>query len=646
MYTPRQLGHRLLCLSLLVALTGHLLHGRQRASARPLHYSKSPGVESAPKRKNGQSRSNGVTLTVHATVEGTTTTYIGATEAAAFWIEDLTDLGINTYRLWTKMAELEWWDDDDAVDGQWDDSEYGTPTVAEIRADVASGFANTIPWTWWDVRFDEVQSWRYGAQTRRGIIEALVQNGITPVIVLRLYDNQGQPEMRPAAQWAPRPPVDDAFRNEWWEHCFAIAYWLNVRNGYGITHFEILNEPDYNCQGWCNNSCPGFAASFCGSQAEYAQLVVDAYDAIAYANSFAGLPVHVHAPVVASYGSSYVAYTLDNADSAIQVVDYHTYAADVRPSITSLRSTIIGHNPDGILEPIWNSEWGALWSSYDTVDRAMLTANQLFTFAEEEVEGVTVFNMYDWSTAGGQDYGLIDLQDDGMGGANRIPTETYYAYRLLLRGMVGGKERLAYTASGLDPNTRVMVTRGDRSIYVLVLQNDVGASTSVTLDLSELGVHGGTATVYEYSAGYKDEVVASPSIVSGQMAFTAPANGVSLLTTLRPTAVDLASFAAIPSPAGIELTWETATELDIVGFNVYRADAQGTGPIRVNEDLIEAQTPGGVMGATYRYLDAGVVPDSSYAYWLEIVDVFGGSDLHGPVAATQPFYVCLPLVWR
>jgi hypothetical protein len=432
------------------------------------------------------------------------------------------------------MAELEWWDDDDAMDGLWDDSEYGTPTMAEIKADSANGFTNTVPWEWWDERFDEAQSWRYGEQTRRGTIEALVQNDITPLIVLRTYDEQGNPEMRPGAQWAPRPPVTDTFRNEWWEHCFAMAYWLNVHNDYRVTHFEVLNEPDYNCQGWCNNSCAGFAASFCGTQAEYVQLVQDAHDAISYASGFAGLPTYVHAPVVANYNSSYVAYTLDNADAAVQGVDYDTYADDVRPSIIGISNTISSHNPDGVPEPIWVSEWGALWSSYDTITRAMRTAHQLLTFSEEQVEGVTVFNMYDWSTTAGQGYGLVDLQDDGVGGALHVPTETYYAYRLMTRGLVGGKERLEITASGLSSDTRVMATRDDFNVYVIVLQDDVGTPATATINLLELGISLGTATVYEYSAEHKDEVVVSPIVATGVLTFTAPANGISLAVAAFP----------------------------------------------------------------------------------------------------------------
>jgi hypothetical protein len=487
------------------------------------------------------------TITVSDAVLGHTTKYIGATEAGGFWIDDLNDLGINTYRLWTKMAELEWWDDDDAMDELWDDSEYGSPTIADIKADATSGFTNTIPWDWWDDRFDETQSWRQGVQTRRGIIQALVQNSITPIVVLRTYDNEGEPEKRDegANTWAPRPPVDSDFRNEWWEHCFAIAYWLNVRNNYGVTRFEVLNEPDYNCQGWCNNSCSGFAADFCGTQAEYVQLVQDAYDAASYANSFAGLSTYIHAPVVADYNSSYVAYTLNNADAAVQVVDYHTYANDVRPSITGISNTISSNNPDGVLEPIWVSEWGALWSSYDTFDRAMLTANQLLTFSEEEVEGVTVFNLYDWSTTAGQDYGLVDLQDDGQGGADRVYTESYYAYRLMTRGLMGGKERLDHTTSGFSGTTRTMVTRDAEYVYIIVLRDDVGETGTVSVDLTALGSGSGTVTVWEYSAANKDVVVQRPTITDGQFTFTVPADGISLARTEGgPTMVQLSGLGA------------------------------------------------------------------------------------------------------
>jgi hypothetical protein len=252
---------------------------------------------------------------------------------------------------------------------------------------------------------------------------------------------------------------------------------------------------------------------------------------------------------VASYNSPYVAYSLDNADAAVQAVDYHTYAADVRPSITDISSAISDHNPDGILEPVWVSEWGALWSSYDTLDRAMLTANQLLTFSEEEVEGVTVFNMYDWSTAAGGDYGLVDLQDDGAGGAVRAYTEGYYAYRLMTRGLVGGKERLDHTANGLSSDTRTMVTRTPRYVYVLALRNDVGMTGMVSVDMTAIGSWSGTVTVWEYSAENKDAVVETPAMSDAQFSFTVPAEGLSLAQVDRgePVAVQLNGLEARPA---------------------------------------------------------------------------------------------------
>ncbi len=473
-----------------------------------------PGLPAAP--------SAAITVTIHNQAIGKTTTYIGASEAAAFWPEDLADLGINTYRMWTKMAELEWWDDGDYYDDSlWNDSENGSPTIAEIRADSTSGFTQTIPWDWWDERFNEIQAWRYGEQTRHGIISKTVANQIIPVVMLRTYDDQGQPEQRPWAAWAPRPPVSEAFRNEWWEHCFAIAYWLNVRHSYGVTHFQVLNEPDYSGQGWLE---------YGGTAVDYAQLVLIAHDAISYANSLAGLPVYLHAPVVASYSSPYVSYSLDNADAAIEVVDYHDYAADPLPGILAIQTTVDTHNPDASLEPIWNSEWGALWTSYNSFERAMRTAQQLLTFSEEQVAGVTIFNLYDWSTAAGQDYGLIDLRDDGSGGVLRVPTETYYAYRLMIRGLIGGKERLAITAGGLAANTLLMATRDSERLYLILIRDNVGSAETVTLDLSKIAIVRGTAQVYEYSVTAKDQIVLSPTITAGVLTFTAPANGLALVS--------------------------------------------------------------------------------------------------------------------
>lgn len=101
-----------------------------------------------------------------------------------------------------------------------------------------------------------------------------------------------------------------------------------------------------------------------------------------------------------------------------------------------------------------------------------------------------------------------------------------------------------------------------------------------------------------------------------------------------PTAVFLASFAAIPQGEDILVSWETAAELQNLGFNLYRSEAFAGPWVKLNATLIPAQNPGATFGASYEWLDTGVTPDTTYYYRLEDVDVNGASTYHGPVSAT------------
>lgn len=100
-----------------------------------------------------------------------------------------------------------------------------------------------------------------------------------------------------------------------------------------------------------------------------------------------------------------------------------------------------------------------------------------------------------------------------------------------------------------------------------------------------------------------------------------------------PTAVTLASFSAVPAGAAIQITWETAQELENLGFNLYRG-ATPAGPwIRLNAALIPAQAPGAAFGAIYTWLDEAPEPEQPTYYRLEDVNLYGGSTFHGPVSA-------------
>jgi hypothetical protein len=99
-----------------------------------------------------------------------------------------------------------------------------------------------------------------------------------------------------------------------------------------------------------------------------------------------------------------------------------------------------------------------------------------------------------------------------------------------------------------------------------------------------------------------------------------------------PVAVTLVSFQATAQPDGILVTWETASEVGNLGFNLYRS----TTP-QAPETLlafVPSPAPGSSQGFTYDWLDTDVTAGQTYYYWLEDVPTAGSGTLQGPVSAT------------
>jgi hypothetical protein len=117
-----------------------------------------------------------------------------------------------------------------------------------------------------------------------------------------------------------------------------------------------------------------------------------------------------------------------------------------------------------------------------------------------------------------------------------------------------------------------------------------------------------------------------------------------------PLCVTLSSFTATPAGSSILIQWDSTTEIDNLGFNLYRANSEDGPREQLNENLIPSQAPGSSVGATYSFLDESVAPGTTTYYWLEDVDTRGISTVHGPVsAATHPsnlYRVFLPNIVR
>jgi hypothetical protein len=98
------------------------------------------------------------------------------------------------------------------------------------------------------------------------------------------------------------------------------------------------------------------------------------------------------------------------------------------------------------------------------------------------------------------------------------------------------------------------------------------------------------------------------------------------ITTTTQTAARMTSFSAAPAKKGVTVRWRTASEVDTLGFNVYRRTSSG--PLRkVNRALIAAK--GGPAGASYRFVDRSTRAGVVYTYRLQLVDVDGTRSWYG-----------------
>lgn len=98
-----------------------------------------------------------------------------------------------------------------------------------------------------------------------------------------------------------------------------------------------------------------------------------------------------------------------------------------------------------------------------------------------------------------------------------------------------------------------------------------------------------------------------------------------------PTAVDLLYFEGTGAKRSVILEWATASEFDTIGFNIYRRRFLGGSLRPVNTMMIQAVSPGAVEGATYSFVVEGLRPGKFYYFWLEDVDMYGNTTIHGPI---------------
>lgn len=440
------------------------------------------------------------TITVSGTAWGTSTKYIGANEGDQFFdVADFKDLGINTYRIYGSVARWEY---------QPDSGTIGSPTEAQIQAN-----PNVINWSWWDTVMTsppggsdyswdgDTTAWQGNART---IFQTLLQNGIRPLVVLRPISPGGAPAW---ANQSMNPPNATTGQNAWWEHVFALVYWLNVRNNYQVDDWEIENEPDNPPQGWSGTL---------GDYVSFAALTANAINYV-YSTYLPGRTPHIYASV-STGGSTWPQSLMQQAPGSFDSVDIHDYDANISTYVSTVHGWM---SANGFANaPLWVTEWSTYTASQyenasfgvsDVISNLILSSQP----GSNYVYGSHIYSLYDWGAGA---YGLI--------GPGDTPRTDYYAMRMVIRGLQGGRTTFQTTcsASGL-----LAITTKDTSGHYWVLIADTSSSaTSATLNLSAL-ISSGQGSMWQFDSSHNDVVVGSPILAGGQVALSLAANTAYLL---------------------------------------------------------------------------------------------------------------------
>jgi uncharacterized delta-60 repeat protein len=226
-----------------------------------------------------------------------------------------------------------------------------------------------------------------------------------------------------------------------------------------------------------------------------------------------------------------------------------------------------------------------------------------FAIAQLDANG-----MLDLSFAGD---GTMLVDTGGIARPGRVDLALQTDGRIVVVGVADNLTAGSFALARINPDGTPDTTFGDEGRLTTSFGSDLSAARAVAIQPDGKIVAGG----YSISAGFYDFALARYDAGS-------------------PLAVDLDSFEATAAHGAVRLTWETASELDNQGFNLWRNSSPDGPAEQLNSALIPSQAPGSSQGFAYTWEDTDVVSGRTYWYWLEDVDLNGTTTLHGPVSVT------------
>lgn len=208
-----------------------------------------------------------------------------------------------------------------------------------------------------------------------------------------------------------------------------------------------------------------------------------------------------------------------------------------------------------------------------------------------------------------------------------------------------GPVRAGIKSEGATNPLAVTITRSFRTeINIIPARWNIGAQVNtglnVTLDLcytsTELGsVNENNLKMYRKPTGGSWSEFGTPAIsvtgtnrcarVTGVGGFSEWALGTE--PPAAPTATALVRFRSRYNAAKqrVRVGWQTGSELEIVGFNLWRKTGNGKW-VKLNDEMIAAKHIGELTGDKYARRDAKIKTGKTYYYKLELVHAGGSSE--------------------
>ncbi|MGC9337757.1 MAG: T9SS type A sorting domain-containing protein [Candidatus Cloacimonadia bacterium] len=270
-----------------------------------------------------------------------------------------------------------------------------------------------------------------------------------------------------------------------------------------------------------------------------------------------------------------------------------------------------------------------LQDSYGGINVYKGGAGTITIIAGNSYTAVGVLDQYNGKAEIIPDDAATDITDNGAGTMPSIEIITiaeYLANPEDYEGMLIGIQHLSKTAgsdpwpsSGSDAN---LTMTDDGGISEITLRVDKDTDLDENPEPSWPKDVVGIATQYDNSSPFDSGYQITPRAYSD-----IKEDGTLPVFLLSFTATYTSEYAN----GCVEIVWETASESDIRGFNIYRnADEDYLNAKPVNSEIIypEGSTS---QGAEYSFYDIDADVLTSWYYWLEVVNVGASNDVYGPI---------------